>query len=79
MTTTTTTYRKILLIDGQYRGGMYTYSQDAASPEIARELTTIGSAHTLATGERYAIQRVERRLGGDGDWHITETSIIELL
>jgi hypothetical protein len=84
-TTTTTTYRKIILTHGQYLSGMYTYSKDAATPEIARELSIIGTVGPtgqkapLGAGERYAVQRVNKRLGNDGDWHVTETTIVELL
>lgn len=77
MTTTTTTYnQRILGPDGQLRDGMYMYGAAAATPELAREMP---APHPLEEGDRRVIVRTEARLGGDGDYHRTSVTVLEIL
>jgi len=78
MTTTTTTYCKQLIRDGEIATGMYTSSDDAATPEIARALA-VPREFGRKSGDAVAIVRVDSRLGSDGDYHVTRRTIVELL
>ena len=70
MTKVQTTYHKARMIDGTASDHPTDRGPNCESIELARMAPV--------PGPETAIIRSEWRLGGDGDWHITNTIVVEL-
>jgi len=49
------------------------------TPELAERVFQAFRAEALWADEDVVLVRVDQRLGGDGAWHETETTIVEVL